>query len=135
MNNMKYRPKYLSNISRQKGWTFWSLMFVLGIIVLFSYIGLQLFPVYTANNNVKSAMKLAVDNIESSSFKNSEIVRTMKDKLYLDGSHELIDYNEDLVIKRDNGELLVKVTYERRVHLFFNLSLVANFENEERRDL
>jgi len=53
----------------------------------------------------------------------------------LDGTHELLDYKKDLDVKRTQRELLVKVNYERRVELFYNLSLVATFENEVKKDL
>lgn len=135
MNYKKYRPKHLSNTSRQQGWTFWSLMFVMGVIILFSYVGLQLFPLYTGNSNVKSAMVLAIDNSDPSTVSRAAIIRSMRDKLYLDGSHKLIDYKNDLVVKRTKREFIINVNYERRVHLFFNLSLVTTFENEEKRDL
>jgi len=135
MNYKNYRPKHLSNIQRQDGWTMWSLSFVLGVIVLFAYIGLQLFPVYTSNSNVKNAMKIAMDNLDKNNVNRASVIKSIDTQLYLDGSSTLLNYNEDLKIERTRRELIIKINYERRIPLFFNLSLVASFENEETRGL
>jgi len=135
MNYSRVQRKQLSSISRQEGWTMWSLMFILGVIALFAYIGLQLFPIYTTNANVENAMKVAIDNLDKSKVNRAAIVRTLNNQLYLDGADSLLDYKNDLEIKRTQRELIVNINYERKVHLFFNLSLVATFENEVKRQL
>ena len=132
---MKVSSKKISNISQQNGWTMWSLMFVLGILGLFAYIGFQLVPVYSSNSNIKNAMQVALDEVSTSQISRSGIVSKMRGQLYLDGSHKLLDFKKDLDIKRTQRELVLKVNYERRVPLFFNLSLVATFENEVKRNL
>jgi len=57
---MKVNSRNISKINQQKGWTMWSLMFVLGVVGLFAYVGFQLVPVYSANSNIKNAMQLAI---------------------------------------------------------------------------
>ena len=129
------QQKHISSYRRQSGWTMWSLMFTLGVITLFAYIGFQLVPFYSSNENVKSAMQLALDNVNKQQVSRSAVIKTMRNKLYLDGSHELLDFKKDLDIKRSQRELIINVEYERRVHLFFNISLVATFNNEVKAEL
>ena len=133
----KYRvtTELNGNIARQEGWTMWSLMFVSGVIIFFTYIGFQLVPLYSTNSNIKNAMQLALNDVTPSQVSRSGIVKKMQNQLYLDGSHKLLNYKKDLNIKRSQRELIVKVNYERRVPLFFNLSIVASFENEAKRNL
>jgi len=135
MKQAKFNSKSFKKIDQQKGWTLWSLIFVIGVLILFTYVGFQLVPVYTTNSNIQKAMQLSLDNVSSSKVSRAAIIKTIDAQLYLDGTHELLDYKTDLDVKRTQRELIVQVNYERRVELFYNLSLVATFENEVKKDL
>lgn len=119
--------KPLSNIRRQGGWTFWSLSFTLGVLAFFSYIGMQLVPIYSTNSNIHNAMSVSLDNANMQRITKAEIIRKMDKQLYLDGSHELLDYNEDVDVKRSRSQLTVKVTYQRKVPIVSNIDLVVSF--------
>lgn len=125
----------IKNINSQSGWTFWSLLFTMSVIVLFAYIIVQLVPVYSANENVKNAMEQSLENENLLTISRTAIVKNMNAQLYLDGSHDLIDYKEDLKLQRSRSAFTIQTVYEREVPLFFNLSLVAKFDNVIERDL
>ena len=135
MKKTKFNSKAFKNIDQQKGWTLWSLLFVAGVLILFTYIGFQLVPVYTSNESVKKAMQLAMDNVSGSNVSRAAVIKTLDNQLNLDGILGIIDYKEDLEVKRTQRELFIRVNYQRSVDLFYNLSLVATFENEVKRDL
>ena len=135
MKQTKFNSKSFKKIEQQKGWTLWSLIFVIGVLILFTYVGFQLVPVYTTNSNIQKAMQLSLDNLSSNKISRAAIRKTIDAQLYLDGTHELLDYKNDLEVKRTQRELVVQINYERRVELFYNLSLVATFENEVKKDL
>ena len=119
----------LKNIKRQGGWTFWSLMFVLLTVLFFAYVGMQLVPVYSENENVKNAMQLAIDNVDPQKGTRQQVVRTLQDQLYLDGSHYLLDYKTDLKVRRSRKQFIIETNYRREIPLFFNLGVFANFDN------
>ena len=135
MKKTKFNSQLFRKIEQQKGWTLWSMLFVIGVLVLFAYVAFQLVPVYTTNESIKSAMQHAIDNVPPTQARRSAITEKMRSKLYVDGNHRLIDYKKDVDIKRTQRELIVKVDYESRVPLFYNLSIVASFENEVKRNL
>ena len=135
MKKTKFNSKAFKNIDQQKGWTLWSLLFVAGVLILFTYIGFQLVPVYTSNESVKKAMQQALDNVSSSKVNRTAVIRTLDNQLNLDGILGIIDYKTDLEVKRTQRELFIRVNYQRSVDLFYNLSLVATFENEVKKDL
>ena len=111
------------------------MFFVLGVILLFSYVGFQLVPVYSANENVLNAMERSLDDVDLRTVNRAAIVRKMDSQLYLDGSHELINYRNDLKVKRSRKQFILQTTYQREVPMFFNLFLVAKFDNKIEKDL
>ena len=129
MKKTKFNSKAFKNIDQQKGWTLWSLLFVIGVLILVLYVGFQLFPLYVSNNSVKKAMQHTMDATSITKVTRRGVVQTMKTKLNLDGLVDVIDYKKDLDIKKTQSGLILTVNYERRVELFYNLSIVASFDN------
>lgn len=130
---MKTKPEFikiksLKNIKRQGGWTFWSLTFTLGVLAFFSYIGMQLVPIYSANSNIENAMEQSVDGADLRAIGRAQIIRDMNKQLYLDGAHELLNYKEDLDVKRSRDKLTLQITYEQRVPIAGNINLVVSFD-------
>lgn len=131
----KFKIKPLRNITKQQGWTFWGLLFVSSVVLFFAYIGMQLVPVYSGNQNVKNAMERSIQDQDLRRINRNKIVKAMKAQLYLDGTSKLLDYKTDLTISRSPREFVLETNYERELPLFFNLSLVASFDNRIEREL
>lgn len=131
----RQRKSRIVNISRQRGWTFWSLLFVMLVIGFFSYVGMQLVPIYATNENVVNAMRQSLEEVDLTRVNRATIIRKMNAQLYLDGSHQLLNYKTDLKVRRSRKLFVVETSYRREIPLFFNLSLVASFHNVEERNL
>jgi len=125
------RTVNVQNIKRQQGWTFWSLLFVLSLVLFFGYVGMQLVPVYSANDNVKNAMKRSLDDPNLVNATRSTIIRKIGAQLYLDGSHKLLNYKTDLNVRRSKKKFIIEINYEREVPLFYNLYILVKFNNVE----
>lgn len=132
MNDMNIKPLHY-----QRGATFWNMAFILGVLGLVAYIAMQLVPVYSTNSNVKNAMILTLDDIDIDlrRVKRSQIQDRIDKQLYLDASHDVLNYKEDLKISRSDQKFILQTKYTRTVPLFFNLSLLAEFDNIVERDL
>ncbi len=115
------------NIFSQQGWTIWSMMFVLSVLFVMAYIGMQLVPIYSANSNVKNAMYVSLEDKDLRKMTRVKVVRGMKSQMYLDGSADLFDFKEDLKLSRSKNTFTIEVTYEQEVPLIANLVLVAKF--------
>lgn len=125
----------LKTIKKQGGWTFWSLLFTLGVILFFAYIGMQLVPVYTTNSSVTNAMKQTVDELDLYKATRRGIISKMNNQLYLDGNDEVLNYKTDLKVKRSKTNFVLSTTYDREIPLFFNISMLVKFDNVIERDL
>jgi len=129
---MKIRSEYsqikpLSNIKRQGGWTFWSLGFTLLVLAFAAYIGMQLVPIYASNNNIEKAMVQSVDRSDLKTVSRRQIINDMDKQLYLDGTADLLDYKEDVIIQRKSSKFTLEVKYERKVPIVANINLVVSF--------
>ena len=119
-----------SNITRhshRQGWTMWSMLFVLSVLFVVAYIGMQLVPIYSANSNIKNAMMVSLQDKDLSKITRSKVVKAMESQLYLDGSSSLVDFKNGFKVARARNEFKVEVIYEREVPLVSNLVLVARF--------
>ena len=125
MNTMKKQMPYIKS---QGGWTIWSMMFVLSTIGFLAYMAMQLVPVYESNSNVKNALRTSVQNNDVQKITRGQIIKGMRQQLYLDGGSDYIDYKTDLKVTRDRSKLVITVDYERRIPLFANISVVVDFK-------
>lgn len=120
--------KQIQNNKRQGGWTIWSMMFTLSTLGFIAFIAMQLVPVYATNSNVKNAMKTSVRNTDVKKITRGQIIKGMRQQLYLDGGVDDIDYKTDLKVTRDKFKLFITVDYESRVPLFANISILVDFK-------
>lgn len=120
----------MKSIDKQAGWSMWSLIVWLGLVMLFATVGMKLVPVYFENSNVKNAMEVAFENAGNpKTMTKSSYVRALTDQLYLDGDHQAIDYRNDVFFKRGRNKVDVTIAYERIVPLFFNINFLLDFED------
>ena len=117
----------LPNYRRQQGWTFWSLLFTASVLIFFGYVGMQLVPVYASNNNIKNAMRVAIEGSDLRKVNRATIIKNMNKQLYLDGSHELLDYKNELKIKRTRNRFTLEADYDQKIPLFYNISIMVDF--------
>lgn len=116
------------NLSKkQGGWTMWSMMFVLSVLFVLAYIGMQLVPIYSSNTNIKNAMRVSLEDKDLSRITRSKVINGMKKQLYLDGASGLIDFKNKFKVARARDEFTVEAEYQREVPLVANLVLVAKF--------
>jgi hypothetical protein len=134
-NSNQIFSKPVTNFNRQGGWSFWSLMFTLSVVVFFSYIGMQLVPLYSGNTNIEKAMTGSVEGQDLRKINRAQIIRKMNQQLYLDSSHKILNYKTDLVIKRTRSELTIQTVYNRQIPITSNMSLVVAFDNKLECDL
>lgn len=105
------------------------------VVGFFAYVGMQLVPIYATNENVVNAMRQSLEEVDLNRVNRATIIRKMNAQLYLDGSHQLLNYKTDLKVRRSRRLFVVETTYRREIPLFYNLSLVASFHNVEERTL
>ena len=115
------------NPKRQAGWTMWSMLFVMAVVFIAAYIVIQLVPIYAANENIKNALFVSLENKNMASITRSQVIRGMQNQLYLDGASDLIDFKNNFKMTKSNGRVVASANYQREVPLVANLVLIAKF--------
>lgn len=123
---MKQR-KSLVGRYQQKGITLSSVVFFGIIAALCLALVFKVTPVYNQYFEVKKTLS----NIMSQGYSSEADIRTAFDKASRIGSGFAISASK-LEIKRENGSFYVNAKWDRTVPLFANVSLLFNFDVQEK---
>lgn len=135
MKNKKQTP-LPSAINKQQGWTMWSLMISIALVIFFAYILMQLVPVFSQNRSVNNAMNIAFDRADNvRTLNRKKYIDLVQKQLYLDDAHRDIPFQKLIKLSRDKRNMTANLTYSQIVPLFLNISLKVDFEEVVTRSL
>lgn len=113
---------------RQRGLGLWGWLFVLGIIGFVSLVTLKLVPIYLAEMSIQRVVKATADDPGNASLPLPELRKAMRTRWDVEGITTL--QVEDVKLVKTPGGRALTYDYEARTDLFYNISLVAHFENK-----
>jgi len=122
-----------SNAARkhQNGMTYLGMLIMLIVIAFFAVVLIKVAPLYMEHFKVKSSLdSLAQETKDSQSTLSSppEIMKQLFNRLGInDVTHVARD---DVNITKEGHKTVVTVDYEARVHLFYNIDVVARFPDD-----
>ncbi len=112
-------------MNKQRGVTLTGLILVLVVLGMVGLLGIKLFDPYTQYFGIKKAFKALVQNPELKSGSPREVLNAYQRYAVIDN---LTAIKEDQIeISKDGGRLVISATYEVKVPLFYNFSLVIDF--------
>lgn len=117
-------------IKTQRGWTIWSLLGVGFLIVAGALLFMKLMPVYLDNYKLKEAMHSVAEDPRAADWNKRQIVSEMTNILYIDYGHDIVDLNNALTVEKEDDHKYIRIQYEVVVPLVYNLSALADFNNE-----
>ena len=113
--------------SQQRGLGLWGWIFVLGVIGFVSMVTLQMIPLYLAEMAITKVVRSTAQDSGNSGLPLSELRRAMQRRWDVEDIKTLT-VNDVKLVKSGAGRAL-EYSYEARAPLFYNLSIVATFEN------
>jgi len=119
------RPGF--GLSRQRGWTLWSLGLVLGLIVFFALLLFKLAPPYLDNQKIRKALNTVMQEQNVEQLSRRAIVSRLSNILYIDFALDLVDIKKDLKITKNNNILKLAIDYEVVVPMVYNISALLTF--------
>jgi hypothetical protein len=117
-----------SSLQKQRGLTMISWVFVLAILAFCGMFTFRVVPMYAENMYVVKALKsLGEPGSQLNEMSDSEIKKKLQNFYMVNNVRS--EGAQNIVIDRKSKNLLIKIDYENRTNLFYNIDIVARFEN------
>jgi hypothetical protein len=114
--------------SRQRGMTFWGLLFVLGVIAVVMFLIFKLFPVYMGDFKVKSALDSIAKNPDIATMGKADIVNSLQRRFDVDDISD-VDLKQNLTIEPRGKGRAVRIRYDAVVPMVANISALIEFDH------
>ena len=112
----------------QKGMTFWSLLFMLGVLGFFLFIGFKLFPPYLDDFKVKSALDSLVKQPDIGSLSKAAVSDSLRKRIQIDNI-DYVDPVKDLTLENRGRMRVIRLRYQPTIPLMFNVSALLEFDH------
>ena len=110
---------------KQRGLTFISIVFILGLIAFFTLLVLKIAPIYFNNSKVKNALAAVEESVDITSKSRREILSSLDKRFNMN----YVEYvtQDDIKIIAQPGYVKVDIEYERVEPIMGNLSVLVEF--------
>lgn len=116
--------------TRQRGMTMWGMAMVVALIVFFTLLGLNLLPPYLENLKVQTALRNVAAQASGNSMSPEEVAEGLRKRFEIENIDQTIDLRKALKIEsRGQSKKAIRIVYEVRVPLVYNLSALIEFNN------
>lgn len=112
----------------QKGMTFWSLLFVLGVLAFFLFVGFKLFPPYLDDFKLKSALDSLVKQPDVGSLSKAAMADSLRKRMDIDNIG-YVDPTRDLSLENRGRMRIIRLRYQPVIPLMFNVSMLLEFDH------
>lgn len=113
---------------RQRGLTLLGFIIVLAVVGFFAFLGMKIGPAYLSYYNVLTAMKGVAAEPDVGRWTAAEVKIALNKRLFLNYVNDKHVSLKNFEVKKVGGEQTLRVFYEVREDLFYNLDYVATFD-------
>ena len=115
---------------RHDGMTYLGMLILLLVIAFFAVVIIKVMPLYMEHFKVKSSLDSLAQEVKDTQtvLSLSELEKRLINRLLVNDVEHVTRKN--ITITREGHKIVITVSYEARVHLFYNLDLVAQFKND-----
>jgi len=118
----------LTTKSKQNGMTFWGLMMVAAVFAFFVLLFFKLFPSYMEHAKVKTALENVSQQPGTSEMEKAQIKAAFERRFDIEDVSN-IDLNKNLFVEKKPGSMTIRIAYERRVPIAYNVSALIEFDD------
>ena len=120
----------LNHLPHQRGISSAVILMIALLLGLFFTFGLKVGPLYVDHNLITGLCQGLIDNGEANTLTVTEVRDRILSTLRINNISDF-DLNS-ILMRKDNGEAIITVAYEKRVPLVANLDIVATFDESLR---
>ncbi len=114
--------------NKQNGMTFWGLLVVAAVFIFFVMLFFKLLPPYMEYAKVKAALDGIAKQPGTADMEKSQIKAAFDRRFNID-SVDNIDLNKALIVEKKPGSMSIRLTYERRVPIAYNVTALIEFDD------
>lgn len=120
----------VNNLSRQRGISSAGVLLIAVLLGSFFTVGLKVGPLYVDHNLITGLCQDLIDNGEANGMTVTEVRDRISSTLRI---NNVTDFDLNSIrMRKENGEAIITVAYEKRVPLIANLDIVATFDESLR---
>ena len=120
----------VNNLSRQRGISSAGVLLIAVLLGLFFTVGLKVGPLYVDHNLITGLCQDLIDNGEANGMTVTEVRDRISSTLRI---NNVTDFDLNSIrMRKENGEAIITVAYEKWVPLIANLDIVATFDESLR---
>lgn len=112
----------------QRGMSIWSASFVIGVFAFIVFLIFKLFPPYMESFKVKNALNSVTKSTEIGSMSKADISTALAKRFDIDNIDTVDPVKHLFIDSRGRNTRAIRITYEVVVPLFYNVSLLLDFE-------
>lgn len=114
------------NKKKQFGGSTWGTMFIVLALILCVVTAAKLWSPYFEDMAVGTAVKNIAEEDTTRTMSPSEIRATINKRLQV---NNVTLHKDEIIIKKEDGEILIDVIYERRIPMYGNVDAVVKFNH------
>ena len=118
----------MHNHQRQRGMTFWGLLFVLGVLAFFLFLLFKLFPPYMENFKVKGALDGLARQSDIGSMSRADVASALSKRFDIDNV-TAVNLAKDLTIEARGRAKVIRIHYENVIPIVANVSILLEFDH------
>lgn len=118
----------LTTKSKQNGMTFWGLMMVAAVFAFFVLLFFKLFPSYMEHAKVKTALENISRQPGTIEMEKTQIKAAFERRFDIEDVSN-IDLNKNLIVEKKPGSMTIRIAYERKVPIAYNVSALIEFDD------
>lgn len=118
----------MSQRQRQRGMTFWGLLFVLGVLGFFMFLLFKLFPPYMQDFKVRAALDSLARQSDFPSMTKADVGNALYKRFDIDDITG-VSLDKNLTVETQGRMKRVKIEYENVIPLFGNMSILLEFSH------
>ena len=116
------------NSARQNGMTFWGIAFVGALIVIVTILFFKMLPPYLEYGKVRTALENVGKQPNAANMEKGEIKAALDRRFSIDDVAN-VDLNKALFVEKKPGATTIRIAYERRVPIAYNVTALIEFDH------
>jgi hypothetical protein len=113
---------------KQQGMSFWGLLVVAAVFIFFVVLFFKLLPPYIEHGKVKTTLENVAHQPNAFNMEKAEIKAAIDRRFSIEDVNDL-DLSKILFVEKKPGSMTIRIAYERRVPLAYNVTALIEFDD------